>query len=443
MKKMFCILLTAVMLVFVVAQYACADEELTAPVLYNFVDSEEAGLWAEMLGFDQPLTNIVPKGGHDYLTDLLQEYRPDFFRADASEANPKELYQAGLIEAFEPTEAMLQEISEMPRYLQTLFRDELMTEDGRLLGYPSSSYGVFEAPLFIGYWIPDAWQASPFRDMTPPSSFEELLDFIEVFLDTPHDGFRLFWAPDKGSYRAELLQDPLLQGWIVQSLYAGKLVTFTDQQFIALADRAQKLGQRLLKEDYKSKRSGKIRYLLAYCQQVGYSFNEKDTFTCANIIPLRMTADQPPLISEYYGNELCYVSKNSPWAAYAGELFETAIPHAKIYRGVTCYSRMAFPDKIDLEAENLDTIKYGDKYNLMTREWLNSVKDLDQYIIATLGRDPFPYSQYGEWMRAANQFYTKGTMTAEAYAAELDRIIASGISGTNNKDIWIVEYDDE
>ena len=79
----------------------------------------------------------------------------------------------------------------------------------------------------------------------------------------------------------------------------------------------------------------------------------------------------------------------------------------------------------------------------MTREWLNSVKELDQYIIATLGRDPFPSSQYGEWMRAANQFYTKGTMTAEAYAAELDRIIASGISGTNNKDIWIVEYDDE
>ena len=438
-----CILLLAVMIVLVITQYAYANEEKTAPVLYDFVESEEAGLWAEMLGFDQPLTNIVPRRDHDYLTDILQEYRPDFFRAYASEANPRELYQAGLIEAFEPTEAMLREISEMPRYLQTLFRDELMTEDGRLLGYPSSSYGVFEAPLFIGYWIPDAWQASPFRDMTPPSSFEELLDFIEVFLDTPHDGFRLFWAPDKGSYRAELLQDPLLQGWIVQSLYAGKLVTFTDQQFIALADRAQKLGQRLLKEDYKSKRSGKIRYLLAYCQQVGYSFNEKDTFTCANIIPLRMTADQPPLISEYYGNELCYVSKNSPWAASAGELFETAIPHAKIYRGVTCYSRMAFPDKIDLEAENLDTIKYGDKHNLMTREWLNSVKDLDQYIIATLGRDPFPYSQYGEWMRAANQFYMKGTMTAEAYAAELDRIIDAGISGVNDKVVWIVEYEDK
>lgn len=442
MEKKLCILLLAVMIVLVITQYAYANEEKTAPVLYGFDYSKETSLWAEMLGFDQPLTNIVPKGGHDYLTDLLQEYRPDFFRADVTRANPKELYQAGLIEAFEPTEAMLREISEMPRYLQNLFRDELMTEDGKLLGYPSSSYGVFEAPLFIGYWIPDAWQASPFRDMTPPSSFEELLDFIEVFLDTPHDGFRLFWAPDKASYRAELLQDPLLQGWIIQSLYAGKPVTFSDPQFIVLADRAQKLGKRLLKEDYRTKRNTTVRYLFAYCQQVGYSFNEKDTFTCANIIPLRMTADQPPLISEYYG-ELCYVTKNSPWAAYAGELFGTAIPHVATFSGVTCYSRMAFPDKVDLEAKNLSTKKNGVKYYLMTREWLNSVKDLDQYIIATLGRDPFPPSQYGEWMWAANQFYTKGTMTAEAYAAELDRIIASGISGTNNKDIWIVEYEDE
>ena len=172
-----------------------------------------------------------------------------------------------------------------------------MTEEGRMLCYPVAGYSVSEAPVFIGYWVPDAWAASPFRDMTPPSSFEELLDFIEVFLDTPHDGFRLFWSPrGKVGYLEELIWESLEKGWIVQSLYAGKRVIFSDPQFIALADRAQKLGQRLLKDDYKSKQDSGTRYLLAYCQQVGYSYNEKDTFTCANIIPLRMTADQPPLI---------------------------------------------------------------------------------------------------------------------------------------------------
>ena len=63
--------------------------------------------------------------------------------------------------------------------------------------------------------------------------------------------------------------------------------------------------------------------------------------------------------------------------------------------------------------------------------------------IPTLESDIFPYSQYGEFMRAANQFYTKGGMAAETYAAELDRIIAAGISGANDKDVWIEEFDDE
>ena len=80
---------------------------------------------------------------------------------------------------------------------------------------------------------------------------------------------------------------------------------------------------------------------------------------------------------------------------------------------------------------------------MVTREWLNSVKDLDQYIIPTLRRDIFPYSRYGEYMRAANQFKRNGTMTAEAYAAELDRIVSAGVGCVNNKDVWIEEFDDE
>ena len=50
MKNLFCILLMAVMLVFVIAQYACADEEKVAPILYRFDGRDEAGQWAEMLG---------------------------------------------------------------------------------------------------------------------------------------------------------------------------------------------------------------------------------------------------------------------------------------------------------------------------------------------------------------------------------------------------------
>ncbi len=52
-------------------------------------------------------------------------------------------------------------------------------------------------------------------------------------------------------------------------------------------------------------------------------------------------------------------------------------------------------------------------------------------------------SQYSEFMRAKNQFFIKGKMTAEEFAAELDREWAAAIHGASDKDIWIEEYDDE
>ena len=52
-------------------------------------------------------------------------------------------------------------------------------------------------------------------------------------------------------------------------------------------------------------------------------------------------------------------------------------------------------------------------------------------------------SQYGECMRAKNQFFIKGKMNAEEFAAELDREWAAAIHGANDKTIWIEEFGDE
>jgi hypothetical protein len=46
-------------------------------------------------------------------------------------------------------------------------------------------------------------------------------------------------------------------------------------------------------------------------------------------------------------------------------------------------------------------------------------------------------------MRAKNQFFIKGKMTAEEFAAELDREWAATIHGANDKTIWIEEFGDE
>ena len=423
----------------------CAGSGQTPPTLSWIAETEQATQWAEILGFVQPLESLRVTQGYDVFTDKIYDYQPDFISVESSgDETPKTLYQSGVIEAFSPTEAMLEEISEMPPWLQHLFHSELMTEDGRILGYPSAGDQVVWSMFFVGYWIPDAWKASPFRDRTPPSSFEELLDFIEVFLDTPHDGFRLYYSPrGKEAYLNEVFVDSLIGGWVVQHNYAEQPIVFSDPEFIALAERSQQLYQRLMKTDYGKKANWKTRYLFAECQATGMSYNCKDTFTCANMIPLRITSDQPPLIN---AKMILYcVNKSSAYVSSAAELFETTIPHTEMYYGLRLYDVWAFPDKFDVKATN--SFRQKDKspgYSRYTQEWVDSIKGLDQYVVPCLEKSNWMIkSQYGECMRAKNQFFIKGKMTAEEFAAELDREWAAAIHGANDKTIWIEEFGDE
>ena len=47
-----------------------------------------------------------------------------------------------------------------------------------------------------------------------------------------------------------MLMEPLMKSWIVQRRYAGEPIVFSDEQFVDLAGRAQKLYQKMLKSDY-------------------------------------------------------------------------------------------------------------------------------------------------------------------------------------------------
>ena len=442
--KFFCILLaamTAIILLLMTAACAWAEGKQEPPRLLQISDVETGKQWAEMLGFREPLESLPITQAYDSYTDLINDYRPDFVGVFTyQDETPKTLCKAGLIEPFAPTDAMREEIASMSPLIRQVFRSELMTGDGKLLAYPGAGADICYVPGMIGYWVPDAWAASPFRDMTPPSSFEELLDFIEVFLDTPHDGFRLFYAFDKGHYLYDLFRDNLLEGWVVQCRYAGQPVVFSNPTFIKVTGRAQKLYKRLIKEDYKQKVNTKVRYLLAGRQQYGVSFNEKDTFTCRNLIPLRITAEQPPLFNVTMTALQC-VCRGSAYASYAPILFETAIPHVEIDRDETWYDWWAFPNQFDPEDWNRHVKKHnGRKYMYLTKDWLNSVNELDQSIVPCMEKADWGIrSQYGACMRAQQQFWIDGKLTAEEYAAELDREWAAAIGGANDVEIWIEE----
>ena len=447
MQRKISLAVMAIMLFLMAAANSQAEETREPPKLLWFNNEETEKLWAEMMGFQDPVERLIIKKHYDSFSDLINDYHPDFMDIFTyRDETPKMLYNAGLIEPFAPTNNMLEEISSMSPLIQQVFRTELMTEDGQLLAYPASGYSITFVPGFIGYWVPDAWAASPFRDMTLPSSYAELLDFIEVFLDTPHEGFRLFFghAGSKEEYLNNLFRDNLLEGWVLRCKTAGKPVVFSDPLFIMLAGRAQKLYKRLLKVDFKKKVNTSMRYLLAERQQYGLSFNGKDTFTCANIIPLRITADQPPLFNVTMSSLQC-VRKGSDYASYAPALFHTGIPHVETIRGVVWYDEWVFPDKVDEKAENKDFTKYGaNKYSLKTRAWLDSVMDLPQYVVPCMEKTEWCIaSQYGACMRAQHQFWVDGKLTAEEFAAELDREWAAVINGTNEVDMWIEEFGED
>ena len=447
MRKRITLAVMAIMLCVMTAANAGAEGTQEPPTLLWIAGEETEKQWAEMLGFQEPLKSLVAKQHYDSFIDLINDYQPDFFGVDTDmQETPKALYKAGLIEPFAPTSAMLEEIESMSPLIQQVIRNELMTEDGKLLAYPGAGYFICFVPGFIGYWVPDAWAASPFRDITPPSSFEELLDFIEIFLDTPHEGFRLFYgtAGDKREYLSELFRDNLLEGWILRCRVAGIPVVFSDPKFIELAGRAQKLYKRLLKVDFKQKVSTKVRYLLAGRQQYGFSFNQKDTFTCANIIPLRITADQPSLFNVRMVSLQC-VRKGSNYASYAPALIETAIPHVEKKRSMTMYDWWVFPDKFNPEDWNQDLKKHnGTKYRYLTKEWLTSISMLDQSIVPCMEKTNWIIeSQYGACMRAQQQFWVDGKLTAEEYAAEMDREWAAAISGANDVEMWIEEFPED
>ena len=174
MKRRICILLAAVMLISTCTAWA----EKNGESLIVFETGESlAKEWSEMLGLENPPIELDCT---ESVMELVKgDSAPDIFGYDFFA-----LKEAGMVAAFDPTELMKEEMAAMPQYLQDVLRDNLMTEDGKLSGYLDN---LDVQPL--GFYVPDAWEASPYRDMTPPSSVEEILDFLEIYLETPHDGF--------------------------------------------------------------------------------------------------------------------------------------------------------------------------------------------------------------------------------------------------------------
>ena len=413
MKRMICILLAAVM--FVPACTAWAEKDRKSLIVYD-ASENLAKEWSEMLGLEQPPIEFDTT---ESVMELVKgDSAPDICGYDFFA-----LKEAGMVAAFEPTELMKEDMAAMPQYLQDVIREHLMTEDGKLSGYLDN---LDVQPL--GFYVPDAWEASPYRDMTPPSSIEEMLDFLEIYLDTPHDGFCFIHDATDGWWGRLWVVTLLMRCWAIQSNYAKIPLRYNNPEFIRLLERTVDLFNRLLKVE-KGRKNQKGRQLFQdNLFSRGPTGNNLDTITYASLIPWRLTKDQPPLIhvmADFY----C-VRTGSPYEDRAAELLERIIPGREAYcsREIRpLIYEFINPDRVDVEGFNKMILKkLGGKYSwkLVTQEFIDSIWDIHKYAVPAIVPDDYQNlnSHIDEDPEVLFGKLVNGEVTAADFAAKWDEM---------------------
>ena len=416
MKRRICILLAVVMLIPACAAWAEKDGE--ALIVYE-AGERLAKEWSEMLGLEKPPIELDCT---ESVMELVKgDSAPDIFGYDFFA-----LKEAGMVAAFDPTELMKEEMAAMPQYLQDVIQKDLMTEDGKLSGYLRD---LEVQPL--GFYVPDAWAASPYRDMIPPSSVEEILDFLEIYLETPHDGFCFFHDVTDGWFGGRIwIVVTLMRCWAIQSNYAKIPLRYNNPEFIRLLERTVDLINRLQKVE-KGMKNQKGRQLFQdNMSSRGHTGNNLDTITYASLIPWRLTKNQPPLI--HVSADFYCVRSGSPYEDRAAELLERIIPGREAYCSKE-YRSLIYefinPDKVDVEEYNrlLLKRKIGKQYpwKLVTQEYIDSIWGIHKYAIPTLVSDDVENSNshysYEEEMALFGKLLN-GEVTAADFAATWDEM---------------------
>ena len=413
MKRLICTLLAAMMLIPACA--AWAEKDRKSLIVYD-ASENLAKEWSQMLGLEQP---PIEYDCTDSIMELVKgDSAPDICGYDFFA-----LKEAGMVAAFEPTELMKEDMAAMPQYLQDVIREHLMTEDGKLSGYLSN---LEVQPL--GFYVPDAWEASPYRDMTPPSSIEEMLDFLEIYLDTPHDGFCFIHDATDGWWGRLWVVTLLMRCWAIQSNYAKIPLRYNNPEFIRLLERTVDLFNRLLKVE-KGRKNQKGRQLFQdNLFSRGPTGNNLDTITYASLIPWRLTKDQPPLIhvmADFY----C-VRTGSPYEDRAAELLERIIPGREAYcsREIRpLIYEFINPDRVDVEGFNKMILKkLGGKYSwkLVTQEFIDSIWDIHKYAVPAIVPDDYQNlnSHIDEDPEVLFGKLVNGEVTAADFAAKWDEM---------------------
>lgn len=78
MQRKISLAVMAIMLFLMAAANSQAEETREPPKLLWFNNEETEKLWAEMMGFQDPVERLIIKKHYDSFSDLINDYHPDF-----------------------------------------------------------------------------------------------------------------------------------------------------------------------------------------------------------------------------------------------------------------------------------------------------------------------------------------------------------------------------
>ena len=357
MKKQLCFLLMAVTLVLVIARYACAEKDQML-VVYD-VGTNTLQEWSKALGLNKEIEVSWYDWREPLLLRLTGSNPPDFFVVRTHNDDYERIRDLRLLADLSGNDAIREDIMTMP----SVFRSLLIEESGAIYGVPESVTPDNEL-----YWIPTAWEEFGFSPGMIPDSFESLLDCLEFYLNTSHEGYCVFYYtadPDAlYTYRRWLI-NWLVCTWNAQRIYSGDDIG--ESRLVDLISRAIRIGERLDQSEPQSEQEKRELIPLFHggIRGRGLTNDGAYSYTMDQIVPERLFSDQPALITISMNLVCCRA--NSSWTEDAPALLELCIHHRPDWAPFYCH-----PDQGNVDIYNSQI--ESDYLNVrFTSAWLESL----------------------------------------------------------------------
>lgn len=212
---------------------------------------------------------------------LSGEFQYDTFGMTSSSFDVQKMIAKGYCAPLSGSPSIKEGLSQMYTPIQ-----EIVQSQGDIYGLPFMCY--------IGYfgYYPDGWEAAGLDADQVPTTFLELLDFLEAWVerikDEPESNISICNTFDSDFYNqysyTSYLVDLLLKYYIMQWDYEGKPLQFNTQELRDTLKRCQEIGEALYTYEPIEKGEYQLFGELHGMRSLKY------------LIPLRLTREEPVLI---------------------------------------------------------------------------------------------------------------------------------------------------